>query len=85
MEARQPDTAPADLPLLVGLLFRTLAPMRNRDRLRATVKVIVAMRHAKASCWLGMTMHRKHARRVLTVLHILLIRLTAAPAIQVVS
>ncbi len=56
---------------MMGLLFRTLAQMRNRDRLRAVAGVIGAMGHKKASCWLGMTMHRKHPRRVLVALRIL--------------
>ncbi len=61
-----------DLALMLGLLFRTLAPMRNRDRLRDVAAGIEAMGHEEASYWIGMAMHRKNPRRVLMALRILL-------------
>ena len=61
-----------DVALVLGLLFRTLAPMRNRENMRAVAEGIEAMGREEAAYWLGMTMHRKHPRRVLTALRILL-------------
>ena len=61
-----------DLALTLGLLFRTLAPMRSRDRIRAVTEGIEAMDREEAAYWLGMAMHRKHPRRVLTSLRFLL-------------
>ena len=61
-----------DLALTLGLLFRTLAPMRSRDNMRAVAEGIEAMGHEEAAYWLGMAMHRKHPRRVLTALRFLL-------------
>ena len=61
-----------DLALTLGLLFRTLAPMRSRDRMRAVTEGIEAMEREEAAYWLGMAMHRKQPRRVLSALRILL-------------
>ena len=61
-----------DLALTLGLLFRTLAPMRSRDNMRAVAEGIEAMGREEAAYWLGMAMHRKRPRRVLTALRILL-------------
>lgn len=68
---------PEDIALALGLLFRTLAPMRSRDRMRAVAEGIDAMDREEAAYWLGMAMHRRRPRRVLTALRILL---TAPPA-----
>ena len=61
-----------DLALTLGLLFRALAPMRSRDNMRAVAEGIEAMGREEAAYWLGMAMHRKHPRRVLTALRFLL-------------
>ena len=61
-----------DLALTLGLLFRALAPMRNRDNMRAVAEGIEAMGHEEAAYWLGMAMHRRRPRRVLSALRILL-------------
>ena len=61
-----------DLALVLGLLFRTLAPMRSRENMRAVAEGIEAMGREEAAYWLGMAMHRKHPRRVLTALRCLL-------------
>ena len=61
-----------DLALTLGLLFRALAPMRSRDNMRAVADGIEAMGREEAAYWLGMAMHRKHPRRVLTALRFLL-------------
>jgi len=61
-----------DLALMLGLLFRTLAPMRSRERMRAIADGIEAMGREEAAYWLGMAMHRKNPRRVLTALRYLL-------------
>ncbi|WP_230534161.1 DUF7680 family protein [Microvirga roseola] len=61
-----------DLALVLGLLFRTLAPMRSRDTMRAVAEGIEAMGREEAAYWLGMAMHRKNPRRVLTALRYLL-------------
>ena len=61
-----------DLALTLGLLFRTLAPMRSRDNMRAVAEGIELMGREEAAYWLGLAMHRKHPRRVLTALRFLL-------------
>jgi len=61
-----------DVALMVGLLFRTLAPMRSRDKMRHVSEGIEAMGREEAAYWLGMAMHRKNPRRVLTALRFLL-------------
>ena len=67
-----------DGALRFGLLFRTLAPMRRRDNIAACVSGIEDMGREEAAYWLGMAMHRKNPRRVLTALRILLIDTKAA-------
>ncbi len=61
-----------DAALVLGLLFRTLAPMRSRDNMRAVAEGIEAMGREEAAYWLGMAMHRKNPRRVLAALRCLL-------------
>ena len=61
-----------DAALVLALLFRALAPMRNRDSMRAVAEGIEAMGREEAAYWLGMAVHRKNPRRVLTALRILL-------------
>ena len=61
-----------DLALTVGLLFRCLAPMRNRENMRTVAEGIEAMQREEAAYWLGMAMHRKRPRRVLAALRMLL-------------
>lgn len=63
---------PEDDALRLGLLLRTLAPMRSRDNIRAVAEGIEAMGREEASYWLGMAMHRRNPRRVLTALRFLL-------------
>lgn len=62
-----------DLALNPGLLFRVLAPMRNRAHMTACATGIEAMGREEAAYWLGMAMHRKYPRRVLMALRFLLI------------
>ena len=61
-----------DLALTLGLLFRSLAPMRDRDKIRTVAEGIEAMEREEAAYWLGMAMHRKRPRRILMALRILL-------------
>ena len=61
-----------DLALMLGLLFRALAPMRSRDNMRAVAEGIEAMGREEAAYWLGMAIHRKNPRRVLMALRFLL-------------
>jgi len=61
-----------ELALMLGLRFRSLAPMRSRDNMRAVAEGIEAMGREEAAYWLGMAMYRKHPRRVLTALRYLL-------------
>jgi hypothetical protein len=61
-----------DTALRLALLFRTLAPMRNRTNMRLVAEGIEAMGKEEAAYWLGMSVHRKNPRRVLTALRILL-------------
>ncbi len=65
-------TLTEDLALTLGLLFRTLAPMRSRHNMRAVAEGIEAMGREEAAYWLGMAMHRQHPRRVLAALRFLL-------------
>lgn len=69
---------PEDEALKIGLLFRTLAPMRRRENITACSNGIDEMGRAEAAYWLGMAMHRKNPRRVLTALRMLLIDPKAA-------
>jgi hypothetical protein len=64
---------PEERALQLGLLFRTLAPMRNRDNMRDCVTGTEAMAKEEAAYWLGMAMHRKYPRRVLMSLRCLLV------------
>ena len=61
------------LAINLGLLFRALAPMRNREHMAAVAAGIEAMSKEEAGYWLGMAMHRKYPRRVLMSLRFLLI------------
>ena len=61
-----------DAALILGLLFRSLAPMRSRANMRAVTEGIEAMGREEAAYWLGMAMHRRNPRRVLTALRCLL-------------
>ena len=71
--ARQSFPLDEDLALNLGLLFRVLAPMRNREHMRACTAGIEEMGREEAAYWLGMAMHRKYPRRVLMALRFLLI------------
>lgn len=70
---RQVFALDEDLALNLGLLFRVLAPMRNREHMRACTAGIEDMGREEAAYWLGMAMHRKYPRRVLMALRFLLI------------
>lgn len=59
--------------LRIGLMFRVLAPMRNRENMRCCAEGIEIMGKEEAAYWLGMAMHRKNPRRVLMSLRCLLI------------
>ena len=65
-------TVTEDVALMLGLLFRTLAPMRSRQNMRAVAEGIEAMGREEAAYWLGMAVHRKNPRRVLAALRLLL-------------
>ena len=66
------QTLPEDVALSLGLLFRALAPMRSRERMRSVAEGIEAMDREEAAYWLGMAMHRPNPRRVLTALRVML-------------
>ena len=74
LKLKKPKAYPLDeyLALMLGLVFRVLAPMRNRDKMLACVEGIEAMSREEAAYWLGMAMHRKNPRRVLAALRLLL-------------
>ena len=59
-----------DLALTLGLFFRTLAPMRSREKMRTVIEGIEAMEREETAYWLGMAMHRPNPRRVLTALRV---------------
>jgi len=61
-----------DTALLLGLLFRALAPMKNLDRIREVAEGIESMSREEAGYWLGMVLHRPKPRRVLASLRLLL-------------
>lgn len=61
-----------ELALVLGLLFRALAPMRNRARMREVAAGVESMGKEEAAYWLGMAMHRRKPRRVLAALRMLL-------------
>jgi len=63
---------PETLAVRLGLIFRALAPMRDRDRIWAVADGIERMEREEASYWLGMAIHREHPRRVLAGLRLLL-------------
>lgn len=77
-DRRRGYTVTEDLALTLGLIFRILAPMRSREKMRTVIEGIEAMEREEAGYWLGMAMHRPHPRRVLTALRILLTVPTAA-------
>jgi hypothetical protein len=60
------------LALILGLLFRTLAPMRRRESMLRVAEGIEAMGQEEAAYWMGMAMHRVNPRRVLSALRMLL-------------
>lgn len=62
-----------EMAINLGLLFRALAPMRNREHISTVAAGIEAMTKEEAGYWLGMAMHRKYPRRVLMALRFLLI------------
>ncbi|MDG2991732.1 hypothetical protein L3556_12430 [Candidatus Synechococcus calcipolaris G9] len=74
LKPQESEVHPIDenLALILGLIFRVLAPMRNRDKMLACVEGIEVMSREEAAYWLGMAMHRKKPRRVLAALRILL-------------
>ena len=47
-----------ELALTLGLLFRSLAPMRNIDRIREVAEGVESMSREEAGYWLGMSMRR---------------------------
>jgi hypothetical protein len=71
-ERKEGHRVTEDLALTIGLLFRALAPMRSRDNMRAVAQGIESMGREEAAYWLGMAMHRRNPRRVLTALRYLL-------------
>ncbi len=73
---------PEEMALTLGLLFRALAPMRSRDNLRNVVEGIEQMGKEEAAYWLGMAMHRKNPRRVLSALRTLLTSPQQRPAVK---
>ena len=60
-----------DLALTLGLLFRTLAPMRNRNNMRAVAEEREGMEGEETGYWLG-TAHCRNLSRVLMALRILM-------------
>jgi len=58
--------------LRLALLFRVLAPMRSRAAMVQVAEGIEDMPREEAAYWLGMAVHRKNPRRVLTAIRVLL-------------
>lgn len=61
-----------EVSMNLGLLFRLLAPMRSLEKMHQTVQAIEEMGKDEVAYWLGMSMHRKNPRRVLSALRLLL-------------
>lgn len=72
-QTEQTFPLPEEGALRLALLFRALAPMRNRDHIGACAEAVLAMPHEEAAYWLGMALHRKNPRRVLMALRCLLL------------
>ena len=72
-QVEQSFPLPEEGALRLALLFRTLAPMRNRDNIGTCAEAVLAMPHEEAAYWLGMALHRKNPRRVLMALRCLVI------------
>ncbi|MFH1134693.1 MAG: hypothetical protein V1816_01260 [Pseudomonadota bacterium] len=66
-------TLDEEVALTLSLLFKTLAPMRNIDRIRKVAEGIDAMTREEAGYWLGMALHRRKPRLVLASLRLLLL------------
>jgi hypothetical protein len=62
---------PEDTALNLALLFRVIAPMRNRENMARVAEGVEAMGREEAAYWLGMAVHRKNPRRVLGALRLL--------------
>ncbi len=71
-ERREAKPLPEEAALRLALLFRALAPMRSPDNMRAVADGIETMEREEAGYWLGMAVHRRNPRRVLTALRLLL-------------
>lgn len=56
----------------LALKFRALAPMRSIDRIQTVSEAIDRLTREEANYWMGMALHRKHPRRVLAALRMLL-------------
>ena len=61
-----------DEAMILTILFRTLAPMRNIDRIREVADGIELMSNEELSWWLGMMLRRHKPQRVLAALRMLL-------------
>lgn len=66
------STVDEDTALKLALMFRALAPMRNAELMRLVADGVDAMGREEAAYWLGMTVHRRNPRRVLSALRILM-------------
>ena len=66
------QSVPEHLAVTLGLLFRALAPLRSRERIREVAEGIEAMELEESAYWLGMATYREHPRRVLAGLRLLL-------------
>lgn len=62
-----------ELALKLALLFRTLAPMRNLEKIRQVAQELGKLSREEAGYWLGMAIHRRQPRRVLAALRLLLL------------
>jgi hypothetical protein len=58
--------------LHLGLVFRVLSPMKDRDAIRQCLQGIEAMSLQERAYWIGMAIHRPKPRRVLKALRVLL-------------
>jgi hypothetical protein len=63
-------TISEDEALRLALLFRAVAPMRSRARIDAVIRGLESMGKEEAAYWLGMAVHRKTPRRILSALRI---------------
>lgn len=66
-----PFRLPEETALKLALIFKTLAPMRQRFKIHAVYDGIEAMAYEEAAYWLGMALYRPKPRKILAALRVM--------------